>query len=217
MRPSRPALPALPSRLPCSTVWTGGWPIAATWPAISGAVRPGVDALLVMVLSILAWRTGRQGRGCWRLDSCAMAFPWPGGCDRGLHVRDAKPSPSGNLYRPDRRAESGDRPGIHAPASALLAFVALAALIYSFVDVAWLSRRRRMKQHSLSPGPWRETLRTLRGTPGNWGQTDVRLTSARGRAYPSWSSDSGGRTRRPRSRSARARSPAGHRRLRPPA
>ena len=101
-----------------------------------------VDALLVMVLSILAWQFGKAGP--WVLLSGLLRYgflvagwvlPWL-----------ARPLP------PSRRRQlvcvvqiAGLNlaivPAIHLPASAPVAAVALAALVYSFtVDVVWLWR-----------------------------------------------------------------------------
>jgi phosphatidylglycerophosphate synthase len=105
-----------------------------------------VDALLVMTLSILAWQYGKAGP--WVLASGLLRYGFlAAGWLRPWLARPLMPS---------RRRQaicivqiSGLNlaivPAIPAPAGALLAAVALAALIYSFtIDVAWLWRRRRL-------------------------------------------------------------------------
>jgi len=105
-----------------------------------------VDALLVMTLSILAWQFGKAGP--WVLASGLLRY--------GFLVAGWLQPWLARPLLPSRRRQAicvvqiaglnlAIVPAIPAPASALLAFVALAALIYSFtVDVAWLWRQRRL-------------------------------------------------------------------------
>jgi len=114
-----------------------------------------VDALLILALSVLAWRGDRAGAwviaaGALRylFVAAARAWPWLGA-----------PLP----HSERRRAVCALQvlsllaciaPGVAPPASAAIAAIGLAALIASFsVDVAWLARARRAPTQAPPAGP----------------------------------------------------------------
>jgi phosphatidylglycerophosphate synthase len=102
-----------------------------------------VDALLVMVLSILAWQYGKAGP--WLLLSGLLRYIFLVGGWRWPWL--AQP------LQASRRRQTvcviqiaglnlAIVPAIDRPASGMIAGIALAALVYSFtIDVAWLLRR----------------------------------------------------------------------------
>jgi phosphatidylglycerophosphate synthase len=103
-----------------------------------------VDALLVMILSILAWQYGKAG--AWVLASGFLRYGFlVAGWLRPWLARPLMPSRRRQAICVVQIAGLNVAivPAIPSPASALLAAVALTALIYSFtIDVAWLWRQR---------------------------------------------------------------------------
>jgi phosphatidylglycerophosphate synthase len=112
-----------------------------------------IDALLVLILSLLAWRYGKAGP--WVLASGLLRY---------VFVAAAwwEPALARPLF-PSRRRQAvcviqvaglnlAIAPFIPTPASGLLAAVALGCLVYSFsVDVAWLLQRRDLPVRLTSP------------------------------------------------------------------
>ena len=101
-----------------------------------------VDALLVMALSILAWQFGKAGP--WVLLSGLLRYGFlAGGWLRPWLARPLPPSRRRQLVCVVQIGglNLAIVPAIHAAASAPVAAVALAALVYSFtIDVVWLWR-----------------------------------------------------------------------------
>lgn len=103
-----------------------------------------IDALLILALSVLAWRYGKAG--AWVVASGLMRYAF-------VAAGAVAPWLRGSLL-PSRRRQAicvvqiGSLalvmlPGIEPPASTWLAAAALAALTYSFlVDTVWLWRQR---------------------------------------------------------------------------
>ncbi len=112
-RESRPRRPASRWRSLCSMV-LDGWLARRSRMASDFGARfdMEVDALLVMVLSILAWQFGKAGPWVLRVGTLAI---WLSRRRVAAAVArapvDAEPSPSGDLRRSDRRTEPGHRPG----------------------------------------------------------------------------------------------------------
>jgi phosphatidylglycerophosphate synthase len=116
-----------------------------------------VDALLILALSVLAWRGDRAG--AWVLASGALRY---------LFVAAARAWPWLDAPLPHserRRAVCALQvaallaciaPGFASPWSDTIAAVGLAALVASFVvDVAWLARRRHAPAARAPAGPGR--------------------------------------------------------------
>ncbi|MEP7307514.1 MAG: CDP-alcohol phosphatidyltransferase family protein [Acidobacteriota bacterium] len=101
-----------------------------------------VDALLVMILSILAWQFGKAGS--WVLLSGLLRYGFlVAGWLRPWLARPLPPSRRRQLVCVVQIGglNLAIIPAIHAPVSVPVAAVALAALVYSFtIDVVWLWR-----------------------------------------------------------------------------
>jgi phosphatidylglycerophosphate synthase len=103
------------------------------------------DALLIMVLSVLAWRWGRAGAwvlacGLMRYAFVAAAWAWP------WLARPLPPSWRRKFVAVVQMVGFAIivAPVVQPPLSVWLAAVALAILTWSFViDVRWLAARRR--------------------------------------------------------------------------
>ena len=103
-----------------------------------------IDALLILALSVLAWRHDKAGewvvisgllRYVFVAAGAALARP---GCARAAR----QPAPAVDLRHSDRRAHADHAARCRPPASTWIAGGALAPQLYSFlIDIVWLWRR----------------------------------------------------------------------------
>ena len=156
-----------------------------------------IDALLILALAILTWQHGKAG--AWVVLSGLLRYGFVAA--GWLLPRMRQPLPDSRRRQTICVVQLAGliialEPFVAAPASGLIAAVALAVLLYSFaIDTAWLLRHDVRVQADVAPA---EAGRYI---------DDATLTTAGGPAFLSSSAGSGASTQRPGSRWAPAHSP----------